>query len=174
MLDIKRLSKNELLIQSGWKPDHKVNIKEIYAKIEYEYDHRTDKKSYVLPQMPIYQLFPKAFEVIEVLEGISIKNVHPALGLGEDSFTIEFSYFDYDTSNTSELEEISSKIGKKVLFIGIGYDIIGDWLIDDEGIIYFRDSIRKHLHPFSLNIYDFLEKDIYNLTDLNGEYIFCD
>ena len=174
MLDIKRLSKNELLIQSGWKPEHKVNIKEIYTKIEYEYNQKTDKNSSFLPQMPIHQIFPRAFEIIEVLEGITIKNLRPELGLGEDSFVIEFNYFNYDTSNTSELEEISSKVGKGVLFIGIGYDIIGDWLIDDEGMIYFRDSIRKRLHPFSLNIYDFLEKDIYNLTDLNGAYIFCD
>ena len=90
------------------------------------------------------------------------------------SYVIEFSYFNYDTSNTSELEEISSEIKKDVLFIGIGYDIIGDWLIDVDGIIYFRDSIRNHLHPFSLNIYNFLEKDIYKLTDLNGKFIFCD
>lgn len=166
MLDIKRLSKNELLIQSGWKPEHKVNIKEIFANIE--------KNSYILPQMPIEKIFPKAFEIIEVLEGITIKNLHPELGFGKDSYAIEFNYFNYDTSNISELGEISSKIGKAVLFIGIGYDIIGDWLMDDEGIIYFRDSIRKHLHPFSLNIYDFLEKDIYKLTDLNGQYIFCD
>lgn len=174
MLDIKRLSKKELLMQSGWKPEHKVNMKDIYAKIEKEYNQRTDNNSYFLPQMPIQKIFPKAFEIIEVLEGITIKNLHPELGLGKDSFVIEFNYFNYDTSNISELEEISLKIGKTVLFIGIGYDIIGDWLIDDEGTIYFRDSIRKHLHPFSLNIYDFLEKDIYKLTDLNSEYIFCD
>lgn len=174
MLDIKRLSKNELLIQSGWNPEYKVNIIETYEKIEKEYNQRIDKNSYFLPQMPIKKIFPKAFEIIEVLEGITIKNLHPKLGLSEDSFAIEFNYFNYDTSNISELKEISSKIGKTVLFIGIGYDIIGDWLIDEEGIIYFRDSIRKHLHPFSLNIYDFLEKDIYKLTDLNGEYIFCD
>lgn len=174
MLDIRRLSKIELLIQSGWKPEHKVNVKDIYAKIEKEYNQRTDNNSNFLPQIPIQKIFPKAFEVIEVLDGISIKNLHHELGLSEDAFVIEFSYFDYDTSNTSELEEISSKIGKEVLFIGIGYDIIGDWLIDDEGIIYFRDSIRKYLHPFSLSIYDFLEKDIYKLTDLNGEYIFCE
>lgn len=124
--------------------------------------------------MPIQKIFPKAFEIIEALEGITIKNLHTELGLGEDSGVIEFNYFNYDTSNIDELEEISSKIGKTVLFIGIGYDIIGDWLIDDDGIIYFRDHIRNHLHSFSLNIYDFLEKDIYKMTNLNGEYIFCD
>lgn len=174
MLDIKRLSKNVLLIQSGWKLDYKVNVRDIYTKIEKEYNHKTNKNSYLFPQMPIEKIFPKAFEIIQVLDGISIKNLHPELGLGEGSYVIEFSYFNYDTSNISELEEISSKIGKDVLFIGIGYDIIGDWLIDVDGIIYFRDSIRNHLHPFSLNIYNFLEKDIYKLTDLNGEFIFCD
>ena len=147
MLDLKRLSKNELLIQNGWKPEHRVNIRENQ------------------------NIFTKAFEIIEALDGTTIKNLHPELGLGEDSFVVEFDYFNYDTSITDELEEISSKIGKEVLFIGIGYDIVGDWFIDDEGIIYFRNKIKNHLHPFSLNIYDFLEKDIYKLTDLNGEYI---
>lgn len=147
MLDLKRLSKNELLIQNGWKAEQRVNIRENQ------------------------QIFSKAFDVIEALDGTTIKNLHPELGLGEDTFVIEFDYFNYDISNNDELEEISSKIGKPVLFIGIGYDIIGDWLIDEEGIIYFRNKIKNHLHPFSLNIYDFLEKDIYKLTDLNGEYI---
>lgn len=147
MLDLERLSKNELLLQNGWKPEHKVDIKE-----------KT-------------KIFPKALEVIEAFEGITIRNLHPELGLGKDSFVIEFDYFNYDNSVTGELEELSSKIGKSVLFIGIGYDIIGDWLIDDEGIIYFRNSIKHQLHPFSLNIYDFLEKDIYKLTDLDGAYI---
>lgn len=147
MLDLKRLSKNELLLQNGWKPEHKVDI-EVKTKI-----------------------FPKALEVIEALEGITIRNLHPELGLGKDSFVIEFDYFNYDNSVTGELEELSSKIGKAVLFIGIGYDIIGDWLIDDEGIIYFRNKLKNYLHPFSLNIYDFFEKDIYKLTDLDGGYI---
>ena len=147
MLDIKRLSKNELLIQNGWKPGNQ--------------------------RKPNEKIFPKAFEVVEALNGTTIKNMHPELGLGEDTFVIEFDFYNYDCSNTSELEEISRQIGKDVLFMGIGYDIIGDWLIDTDGMIWFRDSIRKHLHPFSLNIYEFLERDIYKLTDLNGEYIFC-
>ena len=147
MLDLKRLSKNKLLIQNGWKTEYRVNIRENQ------------------------NIFPRAFEIIEALDGTTIKKLHPELGLGEDSFVIEFDYFNYDISITDELEEIGSIIGKPVLFIGIGYDIIGDWLIDAEGIIYFRNKIKKRLHPFSLNIYDFLEKDIYKLTDLNGEYI---
>lgn len=171
MLDIKRLLKNDLLIKNGWSPKHKVNIKEVYARI---YNQNKDKNSSFLPQVAIEKIFPKAFEIIEVLEGTAIKNLHPELGLGEDSLVIEFNYFDYDISNNSEREKLSSQIGKSILFFGIGYDIIGHWLIDDEGIIYFFDSIRKHLHPFSLNIYDFLEKDIYKLTDLNDEYIFDD
>lgn len=88
MLDLKRLSKNELLLQNGWKPEHKVNIKEDG------------------------NIFSKALEVIEALEGTTIKNLHPELGLGKDSFVIEFDYFNYDTSITDELEEIGSKIGK--------------------------------------------------------------
>lgn len=171
MLDIKRLSKNELLIKNGWNPEHKVNIKETYAKI---YNQNKGKNPNSLPQVVFEKIFLKAFEIIEVLEGTTIKNLHPELGLGEDSLVIEFNFFNYDISNNSELEELSSKIGKRILFFGIGYDIIGNWLIDDDGIIYFFDSIRKHLHPFSQNIYDFLEKDIYKLTDLNDEYIFGD
>ncbi|MCH5192609.1 MAG: hypothetical protein J1F11_01520 [Oscillospiraceae bacterium] len=166
MLDIKRLLKNELLIKNGWTPEHKINISDIYAKI---YDGSIN--SNLFPQVAIEKIFPKAFEIIEVLEGTTIKNLHTELGLGEDLHIIEFDYFNYDISNNSELEKLSSEIGKSILFLGIGYDIIGDWLIDSDGIIYFLNSIRKQLHPFSLNIYDFLEKDIYNLTDLNNEYI---
>lgn len=171
MLDIKRLSENKLLIKNGWNPEHKINIKETYEKI---YNQNKGKNPDLLPQVAIGKIFPQAFEIIEVLEGTNIKNLHPELGLGEGSFVIEFDFFSYDLSNKSELEELSSKIGKQILFFGIGYDIIGDWLIDDDGIIYFWDSIREHLHPFSQNIYDFLEKDIYKLTDLNDKYIFCE
>ena len=28
MLDLKRLSKNKLLLQNGWRPEHEVDIKE--------------------------------------------------------------------------------------------------------------------------------------------------
>ena len=32
-------------------------------------------------------------------------------------------------SKNELFEKLSSKIGKAVLFIGIGYDIVGDWLL---------------------------------------------
>jgi len=58
------------------------------------------------------------------------------------------------------------QIGKPAVYIGIGYDILGDWLIDETGVVYFQNQIQKTLTPFSQNIYDFLEKDIYRCADL--------
>ena len=67
---------------------------------------------------------------------------------------------------------IQSIIKHKVLFIGIGYDIIGDWLVDESGAIYFWNKLQNKLHRVSQNIYDFLEQDIYKLIDMAGISIF--
>ena len=56
MLDIKRLLKNDLLIKNGWSPKHKVNIKEVYARI---YNQNKDKNSSLLPQVAIEKYFPR-------------------------------------------------------------------------------------------------------------------
>ena len=101
-----------------------------------------------------------------------IQNFHSELGLGECCNAIEFCFFEYDISNISELLFIQSIVKSKVLFIGIGYEIIGDWLVDETGIIYFRNKLRHELHIVSPNIYQFLESDIYKLTDINGKSIF--
>ena len=55
------------------------------------------------------------------------------------------------------------------MYIGIGFDIIGDWLVDENGALYFQNNIRDTLTAFSQNIYDFLEKDIYRCGDLFEE-----
>ena len=71
-----------------------------------------------------------------------------------------------DASVYPELEAVSQKIGKRAVYIGIGYDIMGDWLVDETGILYFQNKIYNRLSPFSNSIYDFLEKDIYRCADL--------
>lgn len=124
-------------------------------------------------QIPIKELFPAVKDIIETLDGIIIENLHPELGLGSCP-TIEFDFFNYDEYSVSELLSIQEVIGKRAAFIGIGYDIIGDWLVDEEGIIYFRNKIiddlqiKDRLHIVSKDIYQFLKHDIYNLIDLNG------
>ena len=72
------------------------------------------------------------------------------------------------------MQIINRQIGKQALFIGIGYDIIGDWLVDENGRIYFRDNLRNKTHWVSSDIYQFLEQDIYKLTDKAGQSIFAD
>lgn len=163
MLDVNRLSSNLLLIKSGWNRSYKIDIEKCYQECE------KDKHS---PQVPIQELFQTARDIIETLEGICIKNLHPELGLGSSCDVIEFSYFNYDTLSHSELLSIQSIIKRKVLFIGIGYDIIGDWLVDESGAIYFWNKLQNKLHRVSQNIYDFLEQDIYKLTDMAGISIF--
>lgn len=159
MLDITRLSSNQLLIQYGWSPSYKVNIEEYYRLTYHD--------GYSL-QLSIEELFPAVKDIIESLEGIVIGNLHPSLKLGYCD-TIEFSFFNYDEYNVPELLSIQKNIGKRVAFIGIGYDIIGDWLVDEEGLIYFRNKIQNRLHIISKDIYQFLEHDIYKLTDINGK-----
>lgn len=159
MLDIKRLSSNPLLMQSGWNPAYKVDLQKRYMQFE---------QMPPPPQVPIQEVFPAARDLIETLDGIMIHNVHPELKLGPSCDAIEFDFFHYDACWQPELLSIQSKIGKKVLFIGIGYDIIGDWLIDEEGRIYFSNKLHHRLHMVSEDIYQFLEQDLYQLTDRDG------
>lgn len=46
---------------------------------------------------------------------------------------IDFDFFNYDVSIRPELEAVWSRIGKRAVYIGIGFDIIGDWLVDERG-----------------------------------------
>lgn len=162
MLDVSRLLSIQMLSQSGWTPTHRIDIDMRYSCL----------KGNLQAQVPIEEIFPSAREIIESLDGIKIKNLHPELGLGDGCSVIEFDFFEYDTSSVSELVPIQDFIKKRVLFIGTGYDIIGDWLVDEDGAIYFYNVIRHRLHMVSKNIYRFLEQDIYNLADVNGNYIF--
>lgn len=163
MLDINRLSVNPLLIKSGWTPAHKIDIDKYYLQIS---------NSKYAPQVPVNEVFQAVRDIIEHLDGIIIKNLHPELGLGSSCNVIEFNFFEYDTTNYPELLSIQSLVKKRVLFIGYGYDIIGDWLVDEKGAIYFRDKIRNVLHLVSNNIYQFLEDGIYKISDINGKSIF--
>lgn len=173
MLDINRLSSNVLLIKSGWSPEYRVDIEKAYNGIEKGVRAK-EYKEYLRPQVSIDKIFPCARDVIETLNGIRIENLHPELGLGNDSYAIEFDFFEYDLSNAFKLESLYTQYAKRFLYIGIGYDIVGDWLIDEIGAIYFQDNIRNRMHLVSQNIYEFLECDIYKLTDVNGESIFAD
>lgn len=164
MLDRSWLSSIQLLIQNGWTQAHRVDIEKRYLQL----------KSGHHAQVAIEEIFPAARDIIEALDGIVIKNLHPRFGPYNACNTIEFDFFEYDVSNFSELWEIQSQLEKRVLFIGIGYGIIGDWLVDEAGFIYFRDIIRGRLHLVSTNIYQFLEQDIYKLTDIDGNSIFSE
>ena len=67
---------------------------------------------------------------------------------------------------------LSNQIQERLLFIGIGYDIIGDWLIAESERIYFFNKMSDRLHLISKNIYEFFERDIYRVQDINGINIF--
>jgi len=161
MLDLKRLENSTLLRASGWTPFHSGHLQKRLAQIS-----RSDL------QVPPEAIFPAAWEVIESLDGICIKNQCPELGLGRDCCAIEFDFFNYDDSVSPELQTIGAKIGRPVIFLGIGYDIAGDWLLDDAGTLYFRNKLTGKLFLFSDNIYCFLEKDIFGYTARDGCNIF--
>lgn len=162
MLDQKRLAANALLRASGWKPRHAGYLEERLKRKNRTYP----------PQVPPDAIFPAAREIIDSLDGICVKNQCPNLGLGPDCFAVEFDFFNYDDSVFPELQTISSDLGRQVLFLGIGYDIAGDWLADDIGRILFRNKLTGKLFLFSQEIYSFLEKDIYGYFALNGDSIF--
>ena len=100
-------------------------------------------------------------EIIESFHGICIKNFHSELGLGDDCNIIEFDFFEYDRSNAADLQRLNREAQERLLYIGIGYDIIGDWLAAESGRIYFLNKIAKRLHLVSENIYEFFEQGIY-------------
>ncbi len=166
MLDTNRLFSIPLLQQNGWKPVNKTDLKQRYEELERKY--QKNQSICNLPQVALTEIFPVAKEVIEIFEGICIKNFHSELGMGKDSNIIEFSFFEYDRSNISDLQKFSNQIQERLLFIGIGYDIIGDWLIAESVRIYFFNKISDMLHLVSENIYEFFERDIYTLRGINS------
>lgn len=160
MLDTARLSLNIPLISNGWDKNKRFDVKKHYKECV--------KNNEVL-QCPFEEIFPAAMDIIESLEGVCFKNPHRHLGLGDCCDAVEFNFFNYDHNNIPKLKAIEAKINKKVLFIGIGYDIIGDYLVDESGNIYFLNEIKGELHRVSSDIYNFLESDIYKLTDMDGK-----
>lgn len=172
MLDCSRLEKNALLIESGWSTSHTGQLKKHLEKWEHLNKRLEHPKPYLLPQVPSQEIFQQAWDIVDTLDGICIKNQCPELGVGESTDAIEFDFFHYDSYVYEELQRIRLKIGKPVIYIGIGYAIAGDWLVDETGIIYFQNCLTDTLFPFSKDIYTFLEKDIYGYTDLYGKNIF--
>jgi hypothetical protein len=156
MLDYKRLEANSLLIKSGWTPSHKGIWKERLAHLDMRFP----------PQVPVDTIFESARDIVDALDGIRIQNQCAELGVGLSCDAIEFDFFHYDAFVYPQLEIVCSQIGKRAVYIGIGYDILGDWLVDEAGMIYFQNEIRHTLSPFSKSIYDFLENDIYRCADL--------
>ena len=156
MLDYTRLASNSLLIGAGWTPSYKGLLQKHLSHLDWRFP----------PQVPPDTIFESAKEIIDALDGIVIKNQCSKLGVGSSCSAIEFDFFNYDASVYPKLEAASQKIGKRAVYIGIGYDIIGDWLVDETGMLYFQNKIHNTLSPFSNSIYDFLEKDIYRCADL--------
>lgn len=162
MLDRKRLEANPLLLASGWNPSRNDRLKAKLARLDPRFP----------PQVPPEEIFPAAREIIDSLDGLCIPNQCPELGLGPDCHAAEFDFFHYDPSVFPELQAIGGNLGRRVLFLGIGYDIAGDWLVDEAGAIYFRNRLTQRLFLFSRDIYRFLEKDICGHLALGGEDIF--
>lgn len=79
------------------------------------------------------------------------------------------TYNNHDVSIRPELEAVWGRIGKRAVYIGIGFYMIGDWLVDVNGVLCFQNNIMDSLIAFSQNIYDFLEKDIYRCAALFEE-----
>ena len=156
MLDYKRLETNSLLIKSGWTPSHNNLLQKGLSHLNLPYQL----------QVPVSAIFESAREIVDALDGICIRNQCTERGLGSGCNAVEFDFFEYDTSVYPELEAVRHEIGKQVVYIGVGYDIIGDWLVDETGVLYFQNKIEHTLLPFSHNIYDFLEKDIYKFPSL--------
>ena len=156
MLNYVRLEANSLLVDAGWTPLYKGLLQKHLSHLDWRFP----------PQVPPDIIFDSARDIIDALDGIRIKNQCPELGVGSSCDAIEFDFFNYDASVYPKLEAVSQKIGKRALYIGIGYDIMGDWLVDETGILYFQNRMCNTLSPFSKNIYDFLEKDIYRCATL--------
>lgn len=82
------------------------------------------------------------------MDGIQIKNQCEGLNIDQSCNAIEFDFFHYDASVYPELAKVRDKIGKQAVYIGIGYDIVGDWLVDETGMLYFQNKIKNTLSPF--------------------------
>lgn len=162
MLDQKRLGAIPLLQASGWDPARHGRIKAKLARLDPCFP----------PQVPPEAIFPAAWEVIDSLDGLCVPNQCPELGLGPDCHAVEFDFFNYDASVYPELQAMGDRLDRRVLFLGIGYDIAGDWLVDEAGMIYFRNRLTQRLFLFSRDIYNFLEKDLSGHTAQGGEDIF--
>lgn len=162
MLDLMRLEKCPLLQVAGWNRSRAGRMAERLERLNPCYP----------PLVPPEAIFPAAWEIVDALEGIVIPNQCPELGLGVTCHAVEFDFLGYDASLRPELEAIGKVLGRRVLFLGIGYDIAGDWLVDETGMLYFLNRLKEGLFPFSHNIYQFLEKDLYGCTSLDGSSIF--
>ena len=152
MLDYKRLEANALLREAGWTPSRKGLLEKHLSHLDWRYP----------PQVPINGIFESARGIIDALDGICIPNQCAGLGVGTSCMAIEFDFFHYDASISSKLEVVCRQIGRRAVYIGPGYNILGDWLVDETGAIYFENNLRKTLACFSPNIYQFFENDIFN------------
>lgn len=160
MPDTARLSSNIPLISNGWDKNKKFDVKSCYEKCA--------RDKFAL-QSPFEDIFPAAMDIIESLEGVCFKNPHRHLGLGDCCDAVEFNFFNYDNYSIPKLKAIEGQINKRAFFIGIGYDMIGHRLVDEDGAVYFYNEIKSELHKVSSDIYNFPESDIYKLTDMNGK-----
>lgn len=162
MLGLERLERIPILQTAGWTRTRAGHLQErLY--------HRDP---HFPPQVPEDAIFPAAWEIIDALEGICIPNQCPELGLGATCHAIEFDFLGYDSSVLPELEIVNKELGQRVLFLGIGYDIAGDWLVDETGTLYFWNRLTQRRFPFSTDIYSFLEKDVYGFSAIDGSSIF--
>lgn len=165
MLDYRRLSAVPLLQEAGWTPPPAGRLAERFRRL---------RDSRFPPQLPAEELFPAARDIVEALDGVCIPNQCPELGLGSSCSAIEFDFFHYDASVRPELLALGAEMGRRAVFLGIGYDIAGDWLADEGGRIWFYSRLKPERGPvlFSPDIYAFLEKDICGYRGLSGESIF--
>ncbi len=162
MLDLMRLEGCPLLQAAGWNRSRAGHLAERLGRLNLCYP----------PPVPPEAIFPAAWEIVDALEGTVIPNQCPELGPGATCHAVEFDFLGYDASLRPELEAIGKVLRRRALFLGIGYDIAGDWLVDETGMLYFLNRLREGLFPFSHNIYQFLEKDLYSCTSLDGSSIF--
>lgn len=163
MLDLEQLEKIPLLQAAGWSRSRAGKLRQRMGCLDPRFP----------PQVPPEAIFPAAWEIIDALEGTLIPNQCSELGLGGSCHAIEFDFLGYDDSVRRELTEMETTVGRRVILLGIGYDIAGDWLVDETGAIWFRNRLAVgKLFPFSPDIYRFLEKDLFGCVDMDGNNIF--
>ena len=138
MLDLEQLEKIPLLQAAGWSRSRSGQLRQRMGCLDPRFP----------PQVPPEAIFPAAWEIIDALEGTLIPNQCPELGLGGSCHAIEFDFLGYDDSVRPELAEMETAVGQRVILLGIGYDIAGDWLVDETGAIWFRNRLavmRRHV-----------------------------